>query len=145
MVRASEPPARREDVCYIREGGREYCIDPLDNVLSVLSKRWSLFVVTVLGNRDGARFNDLKRSIPRISARALSERLDEFRALDLVGRTVLDGESPPGVRYSLTAKGRQMRKALVPFLQWAAELEATAAPSPLQPAEASPRRPSAPS
>lgn len=90
-------------------------------MLSALSKRWALIVVSVLGNRQGARFNELKRSVPGITARALSERLEDLQALGLVARNVLEDQTPPGVRYSLTPRGRTMRKALVPFLQWAAD------------------------
>lgn len=120
MVKRSEPVRRREDACYIREEGQAYCVDPLDEVLDVLAKRWTLLIAGVLGNENVLRFNELKRSVPGISARALSDRLTDLAQLRLVNRAVKPG-TPPEVEYSLTARGRAMRRALIPVLQWAAE------------------------
>lgn len=68
---------------------------------------------------EAARFNELKRSIPGIAARALADRLEDLSSLELIERRVDATASPPGVSYLLTPRGRAMRKALVPFLQWA--------------------------
>lgn len=119
VVKKAEPAIRREDVCFIRENGKDYCIDPLDEVLTVLARRWTLFVIGVLGNKETARFNELKRSIPGIAARALADRLGDLSRLQLIERRVDASVSPPGVSYLLTSRGRGMRKALVPVLQWA--------------------------
>lgn len=118
MVKRTEPPRSREDACYITEGGAEYCLDPLGDMLGVLARRWTLLIVGVLGNRSRLRFNELKRSIPGLSARALSDRLSELAKLGLVDRSVDAAQVPPGVSYALSARGRGMRRALVPILQW---------------------------
>lgn len=119
MVRKPEPPVRREDACVIRENGQEYCIDPLGAVLDALARRWTLLLVGVLGNKNGCRFNDLKRFVPGISARAVAERLDDLQKLRLVERVVDGSKSPPGVSYHLTTDGRSLRRALIPMIQWA--------------------------
>lgn len=118
MVKRPEPAPRREDACFIREGGKAYCVDPLDAVLSALSRRWSLLVIGVLGNERRMRFNELKRAVPGISARALSDRLQDLAALRLVDR-VVKASTPPEVEYGLTERGRALRRALVPVLDWA--------------------------
>ncbi len=119
MVRKSELPVRREDACVVRENGKEYCLDPLDGVLSTLSRRWTLLIVGVLGNKNGCRFNDLKRFVPGITARAVAERVEDLQRLGLVERVVDASRRPPAVSYHLTGRGRTLRRALIPMVQWA--------------------------
>lgn len=122
MVRKSEPPPGRDEACFIRENGEEYCIDPLDDVIGALAKRWTLLIVAVLGNKDHCRFNEMKRFIPGLTARALSERIEDLQRLRLVARDVETATTPPSVSYRLTPEGRALRKALIPMVRWAAEL-----------------------
>ncbi len=119
--------------CIIREGGQEYCIYPLDDLMAVLGKKWALFIIAVLGNNSTTRFNDLLRQLKGISPRTLTDRLRELAAVGLVQRTVFP-EVPLRVEYTLTESGRRMRKALIPFLQWSIDYEAarTSGPRPSQ-------------
>lgn len=110
--------------CIIREGGREYCIYPLDDLMAVLGKKWALFIVAVLGNDSTTRFNDLLRRLKGISPRTLTDRLKELSTVGLVTRTLYP-EVPLRVEYTLTEGGRRMRKALIPFLQWSIDFETT--------------------
>ncbi len=117
--------------CIIREGGQEYCIYPLDDLMAVLGKKWALFIMAVLGNNSTTRFNDLLRQLKGISPRTLTDRLRELGAVGLVQRTAFP-EVPLRVEYTLTESGRRMRKALIPFLQWSIDFEAarTSGPRP---------------
>ncbi len=117
--------------CIIREGGQEYCIYPLDDLMAVLGKKWSLFVIAVLGNNSTTRFNDLLRQLKGISPRTLTDRLKELNSLGLIQRRVFP-EIPIRIEYTLTEAGRFMRRALIPFLQWAIDFETgrRSAPSP---------------
>ena len=115
--------------CVIREGGEEYCIYPLDDLMAVLGKKWALFIIAVLGNNSTTRFNDLLRQLKGISPRTLTDRLKELAALGLIQRAVF-AEVPLRVEYTLTEAGRRMRKALIPFLQWSIDFEATHASAP---------------
>jgi len=103
----------------VYEDGKTYCIDPLQKTLQVISKRWAMLVVGVLGNEPEARFNQIKNTIPGITARALSDVLQELQRQDLVLRNVDTNGSPPHVHYRLTKKGKSMRRALIPLIQWA--------------------------
>ena len=108
--------------CVIREGGQEYCIYPLDDVLAALGKKWALFVIAVLGNERRTRFNDLLGQLRGISPRTLTDRLRELESLRLVDRRVFP-EVPLRVEYGLAEEGRRMRTALIPFLQWSLDFE----------------------
>lgn len=109
--------------CVILEGGEEYCIYPLDDVMAVLGKKWALFIIAVLGNESRTRFNDLLRRLKGISPRTLTDRLKELEGLRLVDRKVF-AEVPLRVEYSLTEDGKRMRRALIPFLKWSIDFEA---------------------
>lgn len=108
--------------CIIREGSEEYCIYPMDDVMAVLGRKWSLFIIAVLGNDSRTRFNGLLRQLKGISPRTLTDRLAELQDLRLIRRTVFP-EVPLRVEYALTEDGRGMRKALIPFLRWSIEFE----------------------
>ncbi len=126
VVNESEPPALprlpdsgRQAACNIIVGDRVYCIDPLEDALQVISKRWALLVIGILGNRDEVRFNEAKRTIPGLSARALSDVLTALQEAGLVDRSVDPDTSPPAVTYALTPRGQELRTALLPLLEWA--------------------------
>ena len=108
--------------CIIKEAGQEYCIYPLDDLMAVLGKKWGLFIIAVLGNNSTTRFNDLSHKLKGISPRTLTDRLRELEALGLIQREVF-AEVPLRVEYTLTAAGKRMRKALIPFLQWSIDYE----------------------
>ncbi len=117
-------PRRTEldSVCVIREGEEEYCIYPLDRLMAVLGKKWTLFIIAVLGNAERPRFNEIHADLKLISSRTLADRLKELEALGLVHREAF-AQIPPRVEYRLTAGGRSMRKVLMPLLKWAINFE----------------------
>jgi DNA-binding HxlR family transcriptional regulator len=71
--------------------------------------RWSLPLIRVLAMGQD-RFNELARSLPGASPRALSQALQKLVANDLVGRSVEAGY-PPTSRYRLTARGQALANA----------------------------------
>src|SRR5437899_6288671 len=80
------------------------CDERLSQAFALLGKRWSGVIVGLL-LQGPARFAVLARTIPGISERMLSDRLNELARAGLVDRPVLDGP-PLGVVYRLTARGR---------------------------------------
>ena len=92
--------------------------EPLSRVMTLLGKRWSGMVLGTL-MQGPAFFGELRRAIPGLSDRVLTERLTELAAFGLVSRTVLEGP-PLRVQYALTPDGAAMRPALETLAQWAA-------------------------
>ncbi len=91
------------------ETGRPAC--PMEGLLKLLSGPWTTYLLYVL-QRDGPqRFLALKRAIPGISARLLTDRLRRLEEAGLVWRTVTPSR-PPQVTYGLTDKGLELRTAL---------------------------------
>ena len=93
------------------------CDERLTRAFTLLGKRWSGVILGVL-LEGPAHFAVLARTIPGISERMLSDRLDELSRAGLIDRTVLDGP-PVGVVYRLTESGRAMGPGLLKLGEWA--------------------------
>jgi DNA-binding HxlR family transcriptional regulator len=86
-------------------------------VFALLGKRWTGLVLGVL-IEGKAHFAELRRAVPGISERMLSDRLSELAEAGLVVREVVEGP-PLGVRYHLTPSGEALRPALDELRRWA--------------------------
>ncbi|MHA6764371.1 winged helix-turn-helix transcriptional regulator [Streptacidiphilus sp. PAMC 29251] len=91
--------------------------EALTRVFALLGKRWTGLVLAVLLQGE-ARFAELRRSIPGISERMLSDRLTELSMAGLLVREVVPGP-PLGVNYRLTAAGQALEPALEALGSWA--------------------------
>ena len=93
------------------------CDERLTQVFALLGKRWSGVILGLL-LQGPARFAVLARTIPGISERMLSDRLNELSRAGLIDRMVLDGP-PLGVLYQLTESGRAIGPGLLRLGEWA--------------------------
>ena len=115
------------------------CDERLTRVFTLLGKRWSGVILGLL-LQGPARFAVLARTIPGISERMLSDRLNELAKAGLIDRTVLDGP-PLGVIYQLTEGGRAIGPGLLRLGEWAERYMAPAArPHGRQPSRVGARR-----
>ncbi|MCF3961247.1 winged helix-turn-helix transcriptional regulator [Streptomyces fuscigenes] len=89
----------------------------ITRVFELLGKRWSGPIISVLMARP-VHFAELRRAIPGISERMLSDRLTELGAAGLVVREVDEGP-PLRVAYRLTEAGAAMEPALKELRWWA--------------------------
>lgn len=89
----------------------------LTRVFELFGKRWTGLIVAVLTHRP-AYFAEIRRAIPRISERMLSDRLTELADAGLVVREV-DPGPPLRVSYGLTEAGLAIRPALGELTRWA--------------------------
>src|SRR6202022_13883 len=80
------------------------CDERLTRAFTLLGKRWSGVILGVL-LEGPAHFAVLARTIPGISERMLSDRLDELSGAGLIDRTGLDGP-PVGAGSRLPGGGR---------------------------------------
>src|SRR5438309_11052944 len=108
----------------LEEHARE-CDDRLTQAFTLLGKRWSGVILGLL-LQGPARFAVLARTIPGISERMLSDRLNELAQAGLIDRTVLDGP-PLGVVYELTESGHAIGPSLLRLGEWAERYMAPAA------------------
>jgi DNA-binding HxlR family transcriptional regulator len=106
-------------VIAVRREEDHICFCPLKGVIDVISKKWALLIINALGNHGRLRFNRLAEELQGISPKTLSDTLKELAAERLVEREAF-AEIPPRVEYSLTKDGKDLRKAIIPLLRWAA-------------------------
>jgi DNA-binding HxlR family transcriptional regulator len=100
----------------IRSG--RLCLCPLEGVIDTIGKKWTLLVVNAIGNHGRLRFSQMMEELRGISPTTLTDTLQELKREGLISRESF-AEIPPRVEYSLTNDGVQLRKAILPLLQWA--------------------------
>lgn len=89
----------------------------INRVFTLLGKRWTGVIIAALMSGPGY-FSELRRSIPGISERMLSDRLSELSDIGLVAREVESGP-PLRVRYRLTECGQALEASLRELGRWA--------------------------
>jgi DNA-binding HxlR family transcriptional regulator len=92
---------------------------PVRDVIDVIGGRWSSLLMMALAEHP-YRFGELRRLVPDISQRMLTQTLHELQRDGYVHREVFPTK-PPGVEYSLTRLGSSMFEALNVLIQWADE------------------------
>ena len=107
----------RLDEARTRFGPLTNC--PVRDVIDIISGRWSSLLMLALAEHPH-RFGELRRLVPDISQRMLTQTLHELQRDGYVNREVFPTK-PPGVEYSLTDLGRSMFEALNVLIQWADE------------------------
>jgi DNA-binding HxlR family transcriptional regulator len=91
---------------------------PLDGVIETIGKKWSLLTVNEIGNHGSLRYNDILHELNGISPSTLASMLKELEHECIISREAFN-EIPPRVEYSLTNRGKELRKAIIPLLKWA--------------------------
>ncbi len=95
------------------------CVCPVRGIIDVIGKKWAFLIINTLGNHGTLRFNTLMEHLETISPKTLSDTLKILEREGLVKKEAFN-EIPPRVEYSLTTGGKELRKAILPLLQWAA-------------------------
>lgn len=94
-----------------------YC--PVEVAVDVIGGRWTPVILAHL--KEGVhRYGQLRRRLPDISEKMLTQRLRELEDEGLVQRTVHDGNPAP-VTYHLTDEGRSLEPVLQALHDWGAE------------------------
>lgn len=97
---------------------------PIEGVIDLISKKWSLLIVNEIGNHGRIRYNMLMKELDGISPKILSDTLKALIKHNLVKREAYN-EIPPRVEYTLTKEGDELRAATIPILQWALKQKGT--------------------
>ncbi len=84
---------------------------PLSECMQLLRGAWAPNVIWYLSG-GARRFGELRKDIPKVSARVLSARLRELETRGVIRRNLL-ATSPPSAEYELTELGGE----LVPAIQ----------------------------
>jgi DNA-binding HxlR family transcriptional regulator len=98
-------------------GGGNFSNCPVRDVIQGVSGKWSSLLMMALAERP-YRFGELRRLVPDISQRMLTQTLHDLQRDGYVHREVFPTK-PPSVEYSLTDLGRSMFGALHQLILWA--------------------------
>jgi DNA-binding HxlR family transcriptional regulator len=89
---------------------------PVKVTLDLIGGKWKIFILWLL--RDSIlRFSELKRKIPKITQKMLTQQLRELESDGLVHRKVY-AQVPPKVEYSLTDLGKSFLHILRAIHKW---------------------------
>lgn len=105
------------DGLYKGEYDPEIC--PVRHVLKGIADKWTILILAAL-KADRQRFSQIKRLVPDVSQRMLTQTLRKIERDGYVIREVTP-TIPPRVDYELTDLGRSLVAQLAPLAQWADE------------------------
>ncbi len=90
---------------------------PVEAALDIIGGKWkSIILFRVL--EETRRFNELRRLIPNLTQRMLTNQLRELEHDGLIARQVY-AQVPPKVEYSITDLGKTLEPVLLALTQWA--------------------------
>ncbi|MDX1960269.1 MAG: helix-turn-helix domain-containing protein [Leptospiraceae bacterium] len=90
---------------------------PFELSLAILSGKWKSVILFKLMKVQMMRYGDLKKLLPQISHKVLSNELKELEEFGIIIRKAF-AESPPRVCYSLTKKGEKLRPIFGLMRKW---------------------------
>ena len=92
---------------------------PVEAALDVIGGKWKAVILFRLleGTK---RFNELRRLLPRVTQRMLTNQLRELERDGIVHREVY-AQVPPKVEYSLTDFGQTLLPVLLSLKRWGEE------------------------
>lgn len=94
----------------------DYADCPCEATLDRIGGKWKSILVFRLG-QGTLRFGALRRLLPKVTQRTLTQQLRELETDGLVARVVF-AEVPPRVEYSLTPLGRTLLPAIEALKAW---------------------------
>ncbi|MFB2550819.1 winged helix-turn-helix transcriptional regulator [Ensifer soli] len=92
---------------------------PVRDVLDNIGGKWNTLIVLMLAEGP-LRFSALRRRLPDISQRMLTQTLRDLQRDGYLSRTVFPTK-PPSVEYRLTEMGRSFEALLKGLVRWSVE------------------------
>jgi DNA-binding HxlR family transcriptional regulator len=93
---------------------------PIHAAIGVLGKKWTLLILRDIALKKITRFNQIRRSLPGLTPRVLTLRLEELEEDGFIRARVIK-KSPRVVEWELTEKGNDTVPLLMGFLAFGAK------------------------
>ncbi|WP_079478287.1 winged helix-turn-helix transcriptional regulator [Halobacillus salinus] len=100
------------------ENGKLKC--SIEYTLKKIGGKWKTVILWHLGVEGTHRYNELRRLLPGVAHKVLSQQLKELEEDGFINRKQYD-EIPPKVEYSMTAKGKTLLPILQEMHKWGSE------------------------
>jgi DNA-binding HxlR family transcriptional regulator len=94
----------------------------MELALMMIGGKWKPIILWKLGTHGTLRFGELRRQMPSVTQKMLTQQLRELEADGLVLRTAYP-QAPPRVDYALTGRGRSLVPILENLSVWARTIE----------------------
>ncbi|SFG34621.1 transcriptional regulator, HxlR family [Desulfotomaculum arcticum] len=88
----------------------------MELTIDLIGGKWKSLILWNLGE-DTLRFGELRKKLPQVTQKMLTQQLRELEKSGLVNRFVYT-EVPPKVEYSLTPAGKSILPILASLCQW---------------------------
>ena len=89
----------------------------VEDALGIIVGKWKPLILLILLQDGTHRFSELKRRVPGITQKMLTNQLRELEAEDIISRKVYP-QVPPKVEYSMTEYGKSLEAILVAMHEW---------------------------
>ncbi len=90
--------------------GREFN-SPIELSLNIIGGKWKMPILWLLKD-DSKRYGELRKSLPKVTHKMLTQQLRELESDEIISRKVYP-EVPPKVEYNLTLLG----KSVIPVIE----------------------------
>lgn len=88
--------------------------------VEILSGKWVALILWHMRDGEPRRFGELRRLLPGVTQKMLTQQLRMLEQNGIVNRTVLP-HTPPSVEYRLTDIGRDLMPVLQALHQWSVD------------------------
>jgi DNA-binding HxlR family transcriptional regulator len=96
--------------------------------IDLIGGKWKPLIIWHLGTKGTHRFSELKKQLPKVTQKMLTQQLRELEADNLINRKVYP-QVPPKVEYSLTDIGQSLMPILSMMCSWGDDYYKQSTPS----------------
>jgi len=93
--------------------------NPVELSLDIIGGKWKIPIIWRLKD-DSKRYGELRRSLPKVTHKMLTQQLRELEQAEIITRKVFP-EIPPKVEYSLTLLGKSVIPVIDLLREWGEE------------------------
>lgn len=87
------------------------------DLIGQIADKWTMIVFEALGEHGTMRFSELRKAVPGISQKMLTQTLRQMERIGIISRTVFP-VIPPRVEYCATDLGRSLGPAICNLWTW---------------------------
>jgi len=98
--------------------GKKYN-NPVELSLAIMGGKWKIPIIWMLKD-DSKRYGELKRSLPKVTHKMLTQQLRELEQDEIISRKLYP-EVPPKVEYNLTLLGKSVIPVIDLLNDWGEE------------------------
>lgn len=109
-----------EKTCSVMKIRNKQYTCSVELTLDIIGGKWKPLILWYLGVDGTKRFSELKKSLPGITQKMLTQQLRELESDGMISRKIYP-QVPPKVEYSLTKEGKSLMPILDTMCKWGKE------------------------